>query len=115
MSTYRQALVHDLTACVSFLRGEARIDSDHSMTSSSSLLFKDIEKCAPTGVKDALCQRMILDHVEYTQFLNRNDLIAFCILFCRLKVEVTALPLDLEMGLRRTASCLAPSVTALFR
>ena len=73
MSTYRQALVHDLTACVSFLRGEARIDSDHSMTSSSSLLFKDIEKCAPTGVKDALCQGMILDHVEKLSILNSND------------------------------------------
>ena len=113
MSTYRQTLLHDLTACVAVLRGEARIDSDHSMTSSSSLLFKDIEKCAPTGVKDALCQRMIVDHVEKTQVLNRNDLIAFCIRRCRLKVEVTALPLDLEMGLRRTASRFALSVTAL--
>src|SRR5436189_3373244 len=64
MSTYRQTLLHDLTACVAVLRGEARIDSDHSMTSSSSPLFKDIEKCAPTGFKDALCQGMISDHVE---------------------------------------------------
>ena len=113
MSTYRQTLVHDLTACVAFLRGEARIDSDHSMTSSSSLLFKEIEKCAPTGVKDALCQGMILDHVENTQLLNSDDLIAFCILLCRLIVEVTALTGDLEMGLRRAASSLALSMTAL--
>src|SRR6266566_3951682 len=113
MSTYRQTLLHNLTACVAVLRGEARIDSDHSVTSSSSLLFKDLEKCAPTGVKDALCQGMIVDHVEKTQVLNRNDLIAFCIRRCRLKVEVTALPLDLEMGLRCTASSLALSVTAL--
>ena len=40
-------------------------------------------------------------------------MIGFCILLCRLIVEVTALPLDLEMSLRRTASSLAPSVTAL--
>src|SRR6266852_9850008 len=90
MSPYRQTLVHDLTACVALLRGEARIHSDHLMTSSSSLLFKDSEKCAPTGVKDALCQGMIVDHVENTQLLNSNDLIAFCIRLCRLKVEVTA-------------------------
>jgi hypothetical protein len=113
VSTYRQTLVHDLTACVAFLRGEARIDSYHLMTSSSSLLFKEIEKCAPTGIKDALCQRMILNHVENTQFLNSDDLIAFCIRLCRLIVKITALPFDLEMGLRRAASSLAPSVTAL--
>src|SRR5260370_10444308 len=56
---------------------------------------------------------MILDHVENTQFLNSDDLIAFCILLCRLIVEVTALTGDLEMGLRRAASSLAPSMTAL--
>src|SRR6202165_226829 len=114
MSTYRQTLFHDLTALVAFLRGEARIDSYHLMTSSFSLLFKDIEKCAPTGIQDALCQGMILHHVENTQFLNSDDLIAFCIRLCRLRVKITALPLALEMGLRRAASSLAPSVTALF-
>src|SRR6202165_5513024 len=113
MSTYRQTLFHDLTALVAFLRGEARIDSYHLMTSSFSLLFKDIEKCAPTGIQDALCEGMILHHVENTQFLNSDDLRAFCILLCRLRVKITALPLDLEMGLRRAASSLAPSVTGL--
>src|SRR5947209_10227034 len=64
MGSYRQTLLHDLTTFEAFLRGEARIDSYHPMTSSLSLFFEDVEERAPTGVHDALCQRMVLYHVE---------------------------------------------------
>src|SRR6266568_4277557 len=83
------------------------------MTSSCSLLFKDVKERAPTGVQDALCQMMILDHVENLKLLNRNDLVLFGVLFGRLIVEVPTLPFDLEMGLCCTSGCLAPSMTAL--
>ncbi len=114
MGAYRQALLHDFTTCVAFLRGETRVHSDHLMTSSCSLLLKDSEECAPASVHDALCQGMILDHVENTQVLNSDKLIAFCIRLGRLIVKITALTGDLEMGLSRTAGSLTASVASLF-
>src|SRR2546421_9218754 len=113
MSSHRQRFLHNLTALVAVLRGETRVHSDDLMSSTLSLHFKNVEKRAPTGVHDALSQGMVLDHVENTQLLNSDDLIAFYILLCRLIVEVTALPLDLEMGLRRTASGFTASMRTL--
>ena len=114
MGSHRQGFLHDLPTFVAFLRGETRVHSDHLMTSSLSLLFKDSEECAPTSVHDALCQGMILYHVEKSQLLNRDQLIAFCILFGCLIVKVSALTRNLEMGLCRTTSSLTASVTSLF-
>ena len=81
MSTYRQTLLYNLTAFEAFLGGEARIDSYHPMTSSLSLFFEDVEKRAPTSVHDALCQGMILDHVENLQLLNSDDLVMLSVVF----------------------------------
>src|SRR5437588_2287428 len=114
MGSHRQGFLHDLPTFVAFLRGETRVHSDHLMTSSLSLLFKDSEECAPTSVHDALCQGMILYHVENSQLLNRDQLIAFCILFGCLIVKVSALTGNLEMGLCRTTSSLTASVTSFF-
>ena len=114
MGTYRQRFLHDLPTLETFLRGEVGTHSYHLMTSSFSLFTQDIEKCAPTGVHDALCQGVILDHVENNQVLNSDDAVLFRILLSRLIVIIPSLPLDLEMRLRRATSCLSPAMTALF-
>jgi hypothetical protein len=112
VSTYRQTLLYNLTACEAFLGGEARIDSYHPMTSSLSLFFEDVEKCAPTRVHDALCQGMIVDHVENLKLLNSDDLVMFSVVFRRLIVKVTTLTSDLEMRLRGTLGSFTASMTA---
>src|SRR5215472_6248139 len=113
MGTYRQRFLHHLTTPLALLRGEARIDSYHTMPSTCSLGTEDIEKRAPTGVHDALCQGMILHHVEYLKLLNRNHLILLSILLCNLIMEVPSLPFDLQVCLCCTASGEASAVTAL--
>ena len=45
--------------------------------------------------------------------LNDNPLIAFCVRFGCLKMVITALPIDLQMGLGNVLSRLTASVTAL--
>ena len=112
VSTYRQTLLYNLTAFEAFLGGEARIDSYHPMTSSLSLFFEDVEKCAPTSVHDALCQGMILDHIENLELLNSDDLVMFSIVFSRLIVKVTTLTSNLEMRLRGALGSLTASMTA---
>src|SRR5712692_5718777 len=112
MSPDRQTLLHDLTTVVALLRGEAWVHSYHLMTSSCSLLFKDVEECAPTGVQDALGQGMVLDHVENTQFLNCNHLIVFSVLLSCLIVKITALAGDFQMRLGSITSSLAAAFTA---
>src|SRR5215470_11157064 len=75
MRPHRQTLLHDLPTPVALLRGETRVHSNHLMPSTCSLDFKEIEECAPARVHDALCQCVILHHVENSQFLNGNHLI----------------------------------------
>src|SRR5450759_3995014 len=111
MGTHAQRLLHDLPTLETFLRGEARVDSYYLMTSPLSLVLKNVEKRAPRGVQNALCQRMHLYHVENHYILNGNHPVLFRILLGRLVVEVPPLPRDLEMGLRGAASSLAAPVT----
>ena len=113
MRTDRQTLPHDFTTCVALLRGEARVDSDHLMTSSLSLLFKNREKCAPRGIQDGLGEMMVLDHIGESQVFYREMLVALCVLLGRLEVEITALTRDLEMRLRHIFCRFPTSVTAL--
>ena len=110
MSTYRQTLLHDLTVCVAFLRGETGVHSNNCVPSSLSLFTQNVEECAPTSVQDALCQAMILDHVENAQLLHRDHPVLVGIAFGGLILEVTALTGNLEMRLCRTTSSLAASV-----
>ena len=113
MGTYRQRLLYNLTACMAFLAGEARIDSYHLVTGSLSLLFKDSKKRAPTGVHDRLSKMMVLDHVRDSQVFNGNALIPLSIRFSHLKVMIAALPLNLEMRLGHGLRSLTASMTAL--
>ena len=80
MGSHRQRFLHIFSALRTFLRGEARIHSYDCVPSSCSLFTQDVEECAPGGVHDALCQSMILYHVENTQFLNSHHLIVFSVL-----------------------------------
>ena len=50
MRTNAQTLLNDLTALVTFLGSEARVDSYHTMSSVLSFGSEDVEKRAPTGV-----------------------------------------------------------------
>ena len=66
VSANREGLLNQLPTRATCLGRETRVDSDHTMTSSLSLLSEDSEKRAPTGVHDALRQVMVLDHLVDT-------------------------------------------------
>ena len=113
MGSDRQTLLDDLATFVTFLAREARVHSYHLMTSSCSLLFKDVEECAPTGVHDALRQGMFLYHVEHLKLLNSNHLVLFGVRFGRLILEIPPLTGDLEMRLGGTPGSFTAAMTAL--
>src|SRR6266446_1108001 len=112
MSTYRQRLLHDLSTFVTVLRGEARIDSSHTMPGSFSLVTEDVEKCAPTGVHDALSEMVIFHHVRDLKVFNCNQLIALGVRFCCLEMVIAALPIDLHVRLSHVLSSLPASMRA---
>ncbi len=111
MRTDAQGLLDDLTTPIAFLRGIARVHSDHLMSSTCSLGFEDIEERAPRGIHDAFCEMVVLDHAVNVQLLNGNMLIGLGILPGNLIVKVPALPLDLEVSLCG-APCSFPSPRA---
>ncbi len=113
MGTHRQTLLHDLSTLVACLRGEVRVDSYHLVTGSLSLILKNSEKRAPTGVHDGFGKLMVLHHSGDSQVFNDNALIGLSIRLGRLKVMVTTLTVDLEMGLCCATSGFPASVTAL--
>jgi hypothetical protein len=113
MRTYTERFLDNLTTLIALLRGVAGVHSHDLMTSSCSLILKDIEKRAPGGVHDALRESMILGHVKNAQLLNGNHLVAFGILFGRLIVKVPPLAGNLEMRLGRTLSSLAAALAPL--
>ena len=112
MSANRERLLNQLPTVATCLCREARVDSDDLMTSSCSLLFKDSEKRAPTGVHDAFCQFMIFHPVVEREFLDRDMAIVFGVLLGDFVVEITALTANLQVSFRRITSGLAASVTA---
>ncbi len=113
MRTNRKAFPYDRSTLETLLRCEARIDSDHLMSSVRSFGFKDVEECAPTGVHDRLGKLMVLDHIDDRQLLNGNMVIGLNVLLGHVEMEVTALPIDLEMCLGHVLRGLPPSMTAL--
>src|SRR5579859_4849667 len=113
MGTHRQRFLHGLATLEALLRGEARVHSYHCVPSSLSLVTQDVEECAPTGIHDALCQGMVVCHVENVQLLNSNHLVLLAVLLRYFEMEITALPRNLEMGLRRAPSSLAAAMTPL--
>src|SRR5712692_7610369 len=100
MRSDRERLLDDLPTAIALLRGVAGVHSDDLMSGTCSLGFKDVEECAPGGVHDGFRQGMVLHHVENTQLLNSDHLIAFSILLRNFEVMVAALAFDLQMGLR---------------
>src|SRR5437762_8788111 len=83
------------------------------MTSSCSLLFKDVKELTPRGIQDGFRHMMILDHSGDSKVFDCNRLIVFSILFSRLEMMVTALTIDLQMGLGCATSSFPASMTAL--
>src|SRR2546423_12539182 len=100
MGTYRKRLLHNLSTSVALLRGEMRVDSGDLMTSSCSLIFKNIEECTPRSVENALGQVMIFHHVGDLKVFHRNVMILFCIPFGGLEMVITTLAIDLQMRFR---------------
>ena len=78
MCTNRQTLLYELTTSVTFLRGETGVHSNNCVPSSLSLFTQNVEEGAPTGVHDALCQGMILNHVENAQLLHLSLSASIC-------------------------------------
>ncbi len=82
------------------------------MSSTCSLGCKDSEKRAPTGIHDGFREMMVLDHMTDSQVFDADTMIVLAILPGYLKVEVTTLASNLEMGFRCVLSRLAATVTA---
>ena len=112
MGSYRQTLLDDLATLVAFLAGEARIDSSHPMPGSFSLVTEDVEKCAPTGVHDALREMVIFHHVRDLKVFNGNQLIALGVRFRGLEMVIAALPVDLQVRLRHVLRGFPASMAA---
>ena len=112
MRTNAQRLLNDLATLVTFLARETRVHSNHLMTSSCSLLFKDVKECTPTSVHDGLSKVMVLDHVADKQVFYRDMVMGLGIRLRYFEMEITPLPSDLEMSLRGIPGRLAASMTA---
>ncbi len=112
MRTNTEGLLNKFPTVATCLCGEARVHSDDLMSSTLSLHFKNVEKRAPTGVHDAFCEMMVLGHVIDLKVFHGNMVIALCVLPGDLILEVPALSLDLEIGLRRALSSFASAMTA---
>ncbi len=113
MGSHKQRFLHDLPTVVTFLAGETRGHSNHLMSGTFSLGFKNSEEGAPTGVQDGFRQMMVLDHVQDGQVFHDNTAIAFCIRPSYLELMIPPLTGDLEMGLSHIACCL-PAAMAPF-
>lgn len=114
MGSHRQRLLYNLPTLVTLLRGEARIDSNDLMTSSCSLILKDVEECTPRGVENALRQTMIFHHVGDLKVFHGYVVILFHIPFRCLEMVISALSVDLQVRLSDVTGSEPASVTALF-
>jgi hypothetical protein len=113
MGSYRQTFLDHLPTLVTFLTGETRGHSHHLMTSSCSLIFKDVEEGAPRGVENALRQMMIFHHVGDLKVFHSNGVILFSIPFGHLEMVISALPVDLQVCLGDVPGGFTASVAAL--
>ena len=112
MGTHRQRFLDDFSTLVTFLAREARVHSNHLMTSSCSLIFKDVKECTPTGVHDGFSKVMVLGHVADNQVFYRDMVMGLSILLSYFEMEITPLPSNLEMRLSCIPGSLASAVTA---
>ena len=74
MSANTEGLLNKLPTVATCLGREARIHSDDLMTSSLSLIFKNVEKRTPTGIHDGFRQVMIFQHVYDLKIAVRMSL-----------------------------------------
>ncbi len=112
MGTYRQALLYNLPTLVTLLRGETRVHSNNLMTSSCGLLLKDVEEGAPRGVENALGHRTIFHHVGDLKVFHSNVAILFSLALRRLELVISALSVDLQVGLGDVTGSFTATVTA---
>ena len=113
MCTHTEGPLHPFPTVAARLSGEARVDSDHSMSSILSFGFKDVEERAPGGVQDGFRQMTIFHHPINVEVLNGNLVILLAVRFGHFEVEITALSLDLQMSVRRTPCRLLAPLRAL--
>ncbi len=113
MRTNTQTLLDEFATLAALLRGEVRIHANHLMSSLFSFGFKDVEKGTPRGIHDGLRKMMVLDHIRDVKVLNGNMMVLLGVVFGRLKVEITALTIDLQMGLGHEPCGDTAAMTAL--
>lgn len=113
MRTDTEGLLYQFPTVTACLCGETGVHSDDLMTSSCSLIFKDVEERAPRGIQDGFCEMMVFDHIADSQVFYYNVVIAKSIGFGCLEMVIAALPMDLEMGLSNVTSGFAPTVAPL--
>ncbi len=111
MCTNTERLVNQCSTIATCLCREAGIHSNDLMTSSCSLVFKDLKELTPCGVQDGLRHMMVLNHVGDSKVFYGNKVIAFSVLLCHLEMMVTTLAVYLQMGLRRTLCSFTLAVT----
>src|SRR2546425_133788 len=112
MCTHGKRLLDDLPTPETFLRSVVGVHSNDLMSSTFSLGSENIKERAPGGVHDGFGEMMVFDHAVNVQVLDGNVLILFSILFGDLEMKVTALPLNLQMGLCRTLGGFPTSLRA---
>ncbi len=113
MRPHRKRLLDNLTTPIAFLRAVAGVHSNDLMPSTLSLGREDIEERTPGGVHDAFCEMVVFHHAIDVQLLDGNMVILFCVVFGDLEMEITALPLDLQMGLCGAPGGFPPSLATL--
>ena len=99
MRTNTEGLLNKLSTVTACLCGIARVHSNDLMTSSCSLLFKDVEERTPTGVQNGFRQMMVFHHIGDLKVFHGNTLIAFRIGLRCLEVMISTLAIDLQMRL----------------
>ena len=99
MCTNTQTLSYECATLAACLCREARVHSNDLMSNTCSLGSENVEERAPTGVEDRFRKMMVLDHVEDTQILNGDMVIAKSILPGNFEMMVAALPVDLQVRL----------------
>ncbi len=107
-----QTLLYECATLVACLCGEARIHSNHLMSGTCSLGFKDSEKRAPGGIHDGFREVVVLDHVENAQILNGNVMVLLGILSGNFEMMISTLATDLQVRFCHIASSFPPSLGA---
>jgi hypothetical protein len=113
MRTDREGLLHNLSTSIALLTGEPGVHSYDSMSSILSFDSEDIEELSPTSIRNGFGKVMVLYQIRNLEVFYSNMVIVVSVLLCHLKMMVTALALDLQMGLCCAPSSFAFTVTAL--